>query len=101
MTPILTTDQRQAIQETGGKPVYLVDADTNISYVLLRADEYAKIQEFIGDEAESGPRAMYDAIDETFREGWDDPAMDAYDDYDAHQRSAVRRAFSPTLWSDA
>ena len=86
MTPKLTTDQRLAIQETGGKPVYLVDADTNTSYVLLRADEYAKIQALVGVETESDPRALYDAIDETFREGWDDPAMDVYDDYDAHQR---------------
>ena len=88
MTPKLTSDQRQAIEETGVKPVYLIDADTNTSYVLLRADQFEKVKSLVGDEAELDPRTTYSAIDETFREGWDDPAMDIYDNYDAHRPKA-------------
>ena len=86
MTPKLTTDQRQAIEEKGGKPVYLIDADTNTSYVLLRADQFERIKAMVGEETELDPRMTYAALDETFREGWDDPAMDAYDNHDAHKR---------------
>ena len=86
MTPKLTSDQRQAIDDTGGKPVYLVDADTNTTYVLLRADQFEKIKALLGDGAEFDPRITYAAIDETFREGWNDPAMDAYVNYDAHKQ---------------
>ena len=35
MTVGLTAEQRQAIEECGGEPLYLVDAATNAGYVLM------------------------------------------------------------------
>jgi hypothetical protein len=46
MTPTLADDLRQALDEQGGCPVYVVDTKTNARYVLLRAEQY---------ESPSGP----------------------------------------------
>lgn len=83
----LTDDQRQAIDARGGAPVYLVDATTNASYVLLRAEQFEKIKGLLGEDAEGfESRALYPHVEQSFgRAGWDDPAMDVYDDYDAHR----------------
>jgi hypothetical protein len=83
MTAKLTDDLRQAIEERGGKPLYLVDAMNN-RYVLLRAEDYERIQAQLGED-DLDPRDMYPLIDEVMKEDWDDPAMDVYNDYDAHR----------------
>ena len=83
MTPKLTDELRQAIEERGGDPLYLVDATDN-HYVLMRTDQYEKVKVlFEGDDLD--PREMYPLIDEVMKEDWDDPAMDIYNDYDAHR----------------
>jgi hypothetical protein len=83
MTLKLSDDLRQAIEEHGGKPLYLIDA-TNNHYVLLRADQYEKLQRLLGED-DLEPREMYPLIDEVMKEDWDDPATDVYNDYDAHR----------------
>jgi hypothetical protein len=83
MIPKLADDLRQAIEEHGGKPLYLVDAANN-RYVLLRAEDYERIQALLGED-DLDPRDLYPLIDEVMKEDWDDPAMDVYNDYDAHR----------------
>ena len=87
MTPKLTDDLRQAIEERGGMPVYLVDATTNAGYVLLRAEQFEKVKALFGEDGEEfDPRVLYPLIEQSFgRAGWNDPAMDDYNDYDAHK----------------
>jgi hypothetical protein len=83
MIPQLSDDLRQAIEERGGAPLYLVDA-TNHRYVLLRAEQFEMLKAlFEADDLD--PRAMYPLIDEVMKEDWEDPAMDIYDDSDAHR----------------
>jgi hypothetical protein len=84
MTPKLTDELRLAIEECGGAPVYVVDDSTNRNYVLIRAEQFEKVRAFFYDE-DIDPRGAYPAIDRAFKEGWDDPAMDVYDDYDANR----------------
>ena len=85
MTPRLTDDQRHAIEEHGGAPVYVVDAASNASYVLIRAEQYEQVRPLFEDE-EGHPRELYPHVEQSFRKaGWDDPAMEVYDDYDAHR----------------
>ncbi len=87
MTPKLADDQRQALVEHGGSPVYVVDLATNARYVLLRAEQYESLtaQETV-DEADD-PRKLYPLIAKTAgAAGWDNPAMDEYNDYDAYKR---------------
>jgi hypothetical protein len=86
MIPKLTDDLQQAIEECGGAPLYLVDARNN-RYVLLRAEQFEKYRAIFGDEAEPNETsAWYPLVEQSFlRAGWDDPEMDAYNDYDAHR----------------
>ena len=85
MTITLSSDQAQAIGEMGDKPVDVLDPSTQTHYVLIRADHYERVRALIGDAIDLDPRETYTAVDEVFREAWADPAMDAYDDYDAHK----------------
>ena len=50
MTTKLSDDLRQAIEKQGGSPVHVVDAATNVHYVLMRADEYERITANTGVE---------------------------------------------------
>jgi hypothetical protein len=83
MTPRLTDDLKQAIEEHAGAPLYLLDSANN-RYVLLRADQFEKFQA-LSEANDFDPREMYPLIDEVMKEDWDDPAMDVYNDYDAHR----------------
>jgi hypothetical protein len=83
----LTPELRQAIEQAGDVPARVVDPETNTTYVLLRAEVYEQYKALFESEDEDlDPSEMYPLIDEVFgREGWDDPKMDAYDDYEAHR----------------
>ena len=43
----ITAEQRQAAVEAGDSPVELADPQTGISYVLMRAELYHKMQELL------------------------------------------------------
>ena len=82
MTPKLTNDQRQAIEKHGGKPVYLVDADTNTNYVLRRADQFVRVRAVFEGHGELDPRQAYPLIDKVVREDDErDPALAHYQQY--------------------
>ena len=81
----ITDELRQAIEASGGAPLYLLDA-ANRRYVLLRAEQFEKVQALFGDAEGEDVRALYRLIEQSFgRAGWDDPEMDDYNDYDAHR----------------
>lgn len=84
----LTDAQREAIAESEGTPVRLVDAETKASYVLVPATDYQRLRPMLADDPfrvhESYPlqEAAANAA------GWDDSALDAYK---ATRRSPRRR----------
>ena len=61
----LTEQQRQEL--SGPEPVRVRDPNTDETYVLVRADIYERM------------RAIIDGY--TRRAGWDDPALDVYEQY--------------------
>ncbi len=63
----LTEQQRRLLTQAGDGPLTVTDPDTRTEYVLVRADEYAKL------------RAVVDGM--TRRAGWDDPGLDEYERY--------------------
>jgi hypothetical protein len=69
MTPTLTEDQRHAIQEHGGAPIYMVDETTQITYVLMRAEEFEKMRTLSKDDETS---SMYPLIADISPEDWED-----------------------------
>ena len=86
MSPKVIDDLRQAIDEQGGAPVYVVDAATNAIYVLLRAEQYETLRALSVEDDEVDPRELYPLTAKTAAAaGWDDPEMDIYNDYDAHK----------------
>ena len=85
MTTRLTDDLRQALEQPDGTPVHVVDADTQMWYVVMLADQYEKVRSLFEEEA-FDPRELYPLVEQSLmRAGWDDPDMDAYNDYDAHR----------------
>ncbi len=73
----------KAIDASQGQPVRLADPETNVEYVVLRADFYDQMRGFFYDDtplADDERRALL--IKAGLRAGWDDPEMDVYNDLD-------------------
>jgi len=69
MTPKLTEDQRHAMEERGGAPIYMVDETTNVSYVLMRAEHFERMKTLSEvDEVSS----MYPLIADISPDDWED-----------------------------
>ena len=80
MTPRLSEDQRHAIEEHGGTPVHVVDADTNANYVLMRAEQFEALRFLFSDE-EFNPRDAYPFVDRVMAEDdASDPTLASYQD---------------------
>ena len=49
MSPELSPDQRQALDEQQGKPIYVVDRDRQQTFVLLSLGDYQWIRDLLDD----------------------------------------------------
>jgi hypothetical protein len=86
MTTKLSDDLRQAIEQAGGSPVHLVDMETNVHYVLMRAEQYENLGALFVEGEAFDARELYPLMAKSAASaGWDDPELDAYNDYDAHR----------------
>ena len=87
MTPkrsALSDEQRRALEHQQGKPLYIVDASTQETYVLLPAEAYRRAQALFDDDFAVSD--MDAATSQAFgKAGWDDSALDAYNDYDRNR----------------
>jgi len=75
----MTPEMRQAIAENPRQAVYVVDDLTRQTYVLLPADEFEKVQALLYDDTEPDPSEFLPLVHEAFKDAWDAPGMDAYD----------------------
>jgi hypothetical protein len=74
----LTPEQRQEIRKAGEGPVRLADPETQMEYVIVRADVYDRICALTDDARAAYPLAM-----KVFgQDGWDDSQMDEYNALD-------------------
>jgi hypothetical protein len=82
----LTQEQRRELE--GPEPARAVDPETKQTYVLVRTEVYERLRSLLGDGDEgSFVHEMYPHVMEVFgREGWDDPAMDVYDELDPRRK---------------
>lgn len=80
----LTEEQREAVAATGENPPRVVDPNTQTKYVLVREEVYDRVKRILeADEDTEYVREMGQQTLRLFgREGWDDPAMDIYNDLD-------------------
>jgi hypothetical protein len=47
---ILTTEQRQAVEQAGDQPVEIVDPQMKVAYFLVRADLFQEMSELLNEE---------------------------------------------------
>jgi hypothetical protein len=86
MTTQITEQQRLAIEQHQGGPVIVVDPANHKNYVLLPEDVYQRVRALLQDDS-IDVRETYAAQERALgAAGWDDPTMDAYNDYDAHRQ---------------
>ena len=86
MTPKIIDDLQHAIEEHGTEPVHVVDRSTKKRYVLVPEEQYERLKALLGADEDLDPRELYPVIEKAFgKAGWDDPAMDVYNDDDAHR----------------
>jgi len=70
MTIELTDDQRQALDAQPDEPVQVVDPRTQQEYVLLRADLYARLKGFLGEEQENAQQKTWLEAATKARRAW-------------------------------
>jgi hypothetical protein len=76
----LTDIQRRELEGAG--PALARDPETNETYVLIRAALYERLKALLYDDSEFPLNEAYPLVDEmAAKAGWDDPAMDVYDDF--------------------
>ncbi len=69
MTSKLSDELRQAIEDGRGAPVDVVDASTNASYVLMRAEQFEKISALVDGD---GALAMYRLLADIEPDDWEE-----------------------------
>jgi hypothetical protein len=88
ITPLVTDEQRQALRDSNDRgPVTVVDPQTKVNYVLLRADLYERCRLLLSEEQFKVSEAYPLMDDVARREGWLDPDVDACDKLDPRGQS--------------
>ncbi|NOT59509.1 MAG: hypothetical protein HOP19_04700 [Acidobacteria bacterium] len=85
----LTIEQRQAVAQQAESPLRALDPDTFTTYILVREELYNRIRNLV-DKTENLEflNGMHPEVMEVFgREGWDDPAMDIYNELDPRRKA--------------
>ena len=80
----LSPEQREAIREHPGVPIYVMDAETGRNYVLVPAETFQKVQALLAG-GEFDPEEFMPLVQEAVAEDIDAPGMELYDDYEAHR----------------
>jgi hypothetical protein len=74
---------QQAVRALQDRPVRLADPETNVEYIVLRAEVYDRIKGFIYDDSPLTDHEKRELLIRAgLRAGWDDPEMDVYNELD-------------------
>jgi hypothetical protein len=83
----LTEQQRQVLHQTNGHEVHVCDPDTQKEYVLVSVEVYLRLKGLLQDDSDWTPEEQLQLLAESGkRAGWDDPAMDVYDQYQENRK---------------
>lgn len=75
----LTSDQRAAIETTGSVPLSV----DGLECVLVRSEIFDRVRALLGDDWTHEDMRM--ALARSSKQnGWDEPGMEVYDEYDKH-----------------
>jgi hypothetical protein len=77
----LTQEQRQELRQSLPGEVRVSDPDTREEYVLIKVTVYNRIKNLIYDDSEAPISEAYPLMEEmAAKAGWDDPALDVYNE---------------------
>jgi hypothetical protein len=77
----LSQQQRQELREHSSMEMRVRDPETHQEYVLVRAEVYDRIKSLVHADEETLISSAYPLLDEmAAKSGWDDPALDVYND---------------------
>jgi hypothetical protein len=82
MATMLNEEQQRALREQAGKPIEVVDPDTNRVYLIIDREQYERLRPLFEDDPLTDQEQCELLRKAGKRAGWDDPKMDAYDHYD-------------------
>jgi hypothetical protein len=86
--PIQLTEQQWAdAQQASESPIRVSDPSQRSTFVLVRADIYDRFKSLFEEDpvTEQERQAQFQRFGH--RAGWDDPAMNVYDDLDPRRRT--------------
>lgn len=84
----LTDDQWASVQRQGNESPVRVSAPADpTSFVLLRAEVYERFKSLFEDDPVTVEERLQHLKQFGKRAGWEDPAMDCYDDLDPRRQS--------------
>ncbi|MDB5322590.1 MAG: hypothetical protein JWN40_4221 [Phycisphaerales bacterium] len=83
----LTPEQREAMARQQEYPARAIDPDTQTGYVLIREEVYDRVKALFEEDESQFLGSLHPHVMEVFgKAGWDDPAMDVYDELDPRRK---------------
>lgn len=89
MSVKLSDELARALDSQGDIPLRAVHPGTGKGFFLVSEDRYEQLKPLFEDDSLTPEERQFLLREAGRRAGWDDPAMDAYDDYDQHRSKAV------------
>lgn len=87
MSILLTESQWANVVQGNEVPVRVSDPAQSATFVLVRADLYERLKSLFEEDPVSEQERLFQLEQFGKRAGWDDPAMDVYNDLDPRRQS--------------
>jgi DNA-binding SARP family transcriptional activator len=87
MTIRLTEEQWAGVMQANEVPVRVSDPAQATTFVLVRADVYERFKALFEGDPVTEQERLFQLKEFAMRAGWDDPAMDAYEDLDPRRKA--------------
>jgi len=82
----LTSEQWADVQRQEESPVRVSTPSRAAAFVLLKADVYERFKSLFEEDPTTDQERQFQLQQFGRRAGWDDPAMDVYDDLDPRRQ---------------
>jgi hypothetical protein len=87
----LTDQQREEMKNQNGTVIDVIDPHTKHEYVLVPKEVYERIKGFLHDDSEWTESELRSLLARSAEgNGWNEPAMEDYDDYEAKRTKPCR-----------
>jgi hypothetical protein len=87
-TPTLNDELVQALDQQGNLPLRAIHPATGRTFFLVAEEHFQRLKPLLGIDPISMDEQRLQLEQMGNRAGWDDPQMDAYDQYDEYRNRA-------------